>query len=181
VNRARSIAPCATLAAFLATGPALADPFWDHWGDGKAEIAAYDLVYPRYGVERSGTAIAIFVTETFAPSAGVKSEDASRPASETVPVMKLNLVQDFATGVYDYNLMTSAFVALDAGRGVDLGRTVKIAFSAQEWCGQVYSQARLERSQERHLGRLARVEHRCCEPAGPYEERVFGQAVRAGR
>ncbi len=143
MNRARSIAVCAAL---LAPGPAVADAFWDHWGDGKAEIAAYDLVYPRYGAERSGTAIAIFVTETFAPSAGVKSEDASRPAAETVPVMKLNLVQDFATGVYDYNLMTSAFVALDAGAGVDSRRTLKVAFSAQEWCGQVYSQARLERS-----------------------------------
>ena len=29
----------------------------------------------------------------------------------TVPVMKLNLVEDFQTGIYDYNLMTSTFVA----------------------------------------------------------------------
>jgi hypothetical protein len=141
VRCARSIAGAA--AALVLAAPAWADPFWDHWGDGKAEVAAYDLVYPRYGAERKGTAIAIFVTETFAPGPGVKSEDPARPASETVPVMKLNLVQDFSTGIYDYNLMTSAFVALD-GR-----RTLKVAFSSQEWCGQVYSQARLDRSNVR--------------------------------
>jgi hypothetical protein len=133
----------AAAAALLLAAPASADAFWDHWGDGKAEVAAYDLVYPRYGAERKGTAIAIFVTETFAPGPGVKSEDPTRPASETVPVMKLNLVQDFSTGVYDYNLMTSAFVSLDSRR------TLKVAFSSQEWCGQVYSQARLDRSSVR--------------------------------
>jgi len=131
-------------AVLLATAPVFADAFWDHWGDGKAEVAAYDLVYPRYGAPRSGTAVAIFVTETFAPSVGVKSEDPRRPAAETVPVLKLNLVQDFPTGVYDYNLMTSAFVSLAAAAGVDARLTLKVSFSAQEWCGQVYAHARFE-------------------------------------
>jgi hypothetical protein len=77
---------------------------------------------------------------------GVKSEDPRRPAAETVPVLKLNLIQDFSTGVYDYNLMTSAFVALTAGAGHEAGRAVKVSFSAQEWCGHAYAQARLDAS-----------------------------------
>jgi len=138
----RTCVACA--AALLAAAPAFADAFWDHWGDGKAEVSAYDLVYPRYGAPRSGTAVAVFVTETFAPALGVKSEDPHRPAAETVPVMKLNLIQDFPTGVYDYNLMTSAFVSLASAAGVEARRTLKVSFSAQEWCGQVYAQARFE-------------------------------------
>src|SRR6056297_3157419 len=88
--------------------PELGSDFWDHWGDGRAEVSSYDLVYPRYGAPREGTAVTIFVTETFDPEQRVKSEGA-----EGVSVMKLNLIQDFPTGVYDYHLMTSAFVALE--------------------------------------------------------------------
>ena len=124
--------------------PRIDDAFWAHWGDGRAEIATYDLTYPRYGATRSGTAVTIFVTEPFAPAPGVKSEDPRRPAAETLPVLKLNLIQDFPTGVYDYNLMTSAFVALAAGAGRDNGRTLKVSFSAQEWCGQSYAHAQID-------------------------------------
>ena len=78
--------------------PAYGDPFWRHWGDGQAEMSSYDLTMPRYGQTRSGTAVAIFVTETFDPVQRVKAD-----SNEGLPVMKLNLVEDFATGVYDYN------------------------------------------------------------------------------
>src|SRR4051794_39769772 len=30
--------------------------FWKTWGDGQAELSAYDLTYPRYGKPRHGVA-----------------------------------------------------------------------------------------------------------------------------
>ncbi|MCA9753647.1 MAG: hypothetical protein KC591_15740 [Gemmatimonadetes bacterium] len=116
------------------------DDFWAHWGDGRAELASYDLVFPRYGELRQGTAVAIFVTETFSDEARVKADPGVHPASDEFPVMKLNLVRDFATGLYDYNLMTSAFYAVTPFRGRPAGSPMKVSFSAQEWCGHAYHQ-----------------------------------------
>ena len=124
----------------LEPGPAYDEAFWAHWGDGRAELAAYDLVTPRYGALRRGTAVAIFVTETFSNDARVKADPGRHPKRDEFPVMKLNLVQDFATGVYDYNLLTSAFVALAPVNGRGAGAPTKVSFSAQEWCGHTYAQ-----------------------------------------
>ena len=124
--------------------PAYGDPFWRHWGDGQAEMSSYDLTMPRYGEPRRGTAVAIFVTETFDPAQRVKAD-----SNEGLPVMKLNLVEDFATGVYDYNWMTSAFVALERFEGRAAGSPVKITFSSQEWCGHVWSQLLFDSSSAR--------------------------------
>ena len=54
--------------------------------------------------------------------------------------MKLNLVEDFSTGIYDYNLLTSSFVALTAVNGRPAGASTKVSFSSQEWCGGVWGQ-----------------------------------------
>src|ERR1700704_6625736 len=86
--------------------------FWKTWGDGQAELAGYDLTYPRYGELRKGVAVTIFVSETFSNQFRVKADEGKHPASDQFPVMKLNLVQDFQTGIYDYNNMTSAFVPM---------------------------------------------------------------------
>lgn len=145
----RAFAPLLLLCSTACAAPTLAqepvafdDAFWKTWGDGRAELATYDLRTPRYGAERRGTAVAIFVTETFDPKERVKQEQA-RP--DGVPVIKLNLVQDFSTGVYDYNLMLSAFVALRDFEGRPAGALVKESFSAQEWCGHVFDQVNVER------------------------------------
>ena len=114
--------------------------FWGHWGDGKAEMAGYSLEYPRYGKVRSGTAVTIFVNEEFADSVRVKNESSARDPSEIYPVMKLNWIQDFPTGIYDYSLMTSAFATLAPHGGLPTGALTKVSFSSQEWCGHVYSQ-----------------------------------------
>ncbi len=129
-----------TTATTAASAPTFGDAFWKHWGDGQAELAGYDLVTPRYGETRRGIAVAIFVTETFSNTLRVKADPGKHPESDEVPVMKLNLVQDFTTGIYDYNLMTSAFSALTAVNGRPAGAVTKVSFSAQEWCGHVYSQ-----------------------------------------
>ena len=124
------------------------DRFWRHWGDGKAELSGYALTFPRYGQQRTGTAVAIYVTETFDHDSRVKAEpDGHRP---TYPVMKLNLVQDFPTGIYDYNLMTSVFTALVPMDGQPAGSVTKASFSCQEWCGHAYQQVILDRDELRH-------------------------------
>lgn len=114
------------------------DDFWAHWGDGRAEVCTYDLEFPRYGEMRTGTAVAVFVTETFSDEARVKADPGRHPASDEFPVIKLNLIQDFPTGLYDYNLMTSAFWGLVPRDGRPAGSPAKVTFSSQEWCGNVF-------------------------------------------
>lgn len=121
-----------------AMSPDFDHAFWQHWGDGNAELSSYDLVYPRYGHLRNGTAVTIFVTEDFSDTLRVKADPGNHPATHVYPVMKLNLIEDFATGIYDYNLLTSVFVKAD--NSVLGGLPVKTSFSSQEWCGQVYAQ-----------------------------------------
>lgn len=136
--RAQASAP-----GFVAA-PVFGDAFWKRWGDDRAELAGYDLVTPRYGSPRHGIAVAIFVTETFSNSLRVKSDPGKHPKSDEYPVLKLNLVQDFPTGIYDYNLMTSAFVALTPVNDRPSGAPTKLSFSSQEWCGNVYAQVVLD-------------------------------------
>jgi hypothetical protein len=128
-------APVATV-----RGPEFGDAFWRLWGDGRGELAGYELETPRYGAPRLGTAVTIFVTETFSNSRRVKADPGRHLKRDEFPVMKLNLVQDFQTGIYDYNLMTSAFTALAPVNARPAGAPTKVSFSAQEWCGNVYAQ-----------------------------------------
>ncbi|MEO8131214.1 MAG: hypothetical protein ABJF23_28980 [Bryobacteraceae bacterium] len=139
-----SKAPEAVHAAHMtspAAKPVVVDAeFWKIWGDGQAELAGYDLTYPRYGQLRMGVAVTIFVSETFSNQLRVKADEGKHPASDQYPVMKLNLIQDFQTGIYDYNNMTSTFAALAAVNGRPAGSPTKVSFSEQEWCGHVYQQ-----------------------------------------
>ena len=128
--------------------PAGADDFWTHWGDGRAELNGYRLVQPRYGAKRAGTAVLVFVTEDMSDSLRVKADPGRHPASDVYPVLKLNEVRDFQTGIYDYNVLTSTFARVAAGWPV-----AKVSFSSQEWCGHVYHQI-LPRS-----GRIAGTFH----------------------
>ncbi|MEE2830550.1 MAG: hypothetical protein VX498_15280 [Myxococcota bacterium] len=124
-------------------GPASQAPpgFWAHWGDGRAELAGYRLTQPRYGEARRGEAVLITVTEDLTRASRVKSDGGH---FDEFPVIKLNEVRDFGTGVYDYNVMTSTFLPLD-GSG-PLGLPTKISFSSQEWCGHVWEQFRIQDS-----------------------------------
>jgi len=124
---------CSATAGPTRSGPTSLAPegFWEHWGDGRAELAAYALSIPRYGELRTGEAVLVTVTEDFDTTAQVKSD---RQGPGVVPVLKLNQVVDFQTGVYDYNTMTSTFLRLDGG--LPRGVPTRISFSMQEWCGQ---------------------------------------------
>jgi hypothetical protein len=113
--------------------------FWSIWGDGQGELSAYRLTMPRYKQLRQGVAITIFVTESFSNSLRVKADPGRHAPGDEFPVMKLNLIKDYQTGIYDYNDMLSAFVSLSPVNNRVPGVT-KVSFSSQEWCGHVYSQ-----------------------------------------
>ena len=125
----------AVLAAGTAAPSSAGDPdFSAYWHDGKAEIDGYRLTVSRYGESREGTAVAIYVTEPFSDSKRVKANDPAKNPEDSFDVLKLNLVRDFQTGIYDYNTMVSVFA-----RSSDF-TPVKITFTSAEWCGHVYEE-----------------------------------------
>ena len=128
-----SLCACAPVVADDVAPSQAAPGFWDHWGDGSAELAGYRLTQPRYGQARRGEAVFVTVTEEFTRATRVKSDGGH---GDEYPVLKLNEVRDFQTGVYDYNVLTSSFLALDGSS--PLGVPTKVSFSAQEWCGHAY-------------------------------------------
>jgi len=109
-------------------------PFGAYWHDGKAELDGYRYSVARYGRARRGQAVLVYVTEPFSRSMRVKVDNASRNPKDTFDVLKLNLVRDFQTGIYDYNTMTSLFV-----KSEDFD-PVKVSFVSTEWCGNVYEE-----------------------------------------
>lgn len=131
-----------TTASAAMSGPRVGPEFWDHWGDGKAELDAYRLTQPRYGEARSGTVVHVFVTEPFSRSDKVKVRPGARPEADVVQVLKLNEMRAFQTGIYDYDTMTSVFTPLS---GDGAGQPLKLAFSSQEWCGMLYEELRVQR------------------------------------
>lgn len=99
------------------------DPVWD---DGRAEVCAYRVVWPRYGEERQGSALLILVKEPWAPDLAVKADT---PRADGFEVLKLNHVRDVRTGIYEYHQMASVF--LDRRRG----GLVKMSTTSSEACG----------------------------------------------
>lgn len=123
------------IAAVAAGGARGADPdFGSYWHDGNAELSGYRMVISRYGEKRTGRGVAIYVTEPFSESKRVKVDDPSKNPGDVVDALKLNLVRDFQTGIYDYNTMVSVFV-----RSADFS-PLKVTLSSAEWCGHVYEE-----------------------------------------
>lgn len=109
-----------------------------YWYAGKAELCSYDLTIERYGELRKGYAVAVFVTEDFSKSKQVKLDNVV-PA-DAVPVLKLNAIQRFETGVYDYSVMQSVFTPIDYKT---YPNSLKWNTTVQDWCGQVFTQLNL--------------------------------------
>lgn len=82
------------------------------WDDGKAEYAAYEVDWRRYGQLFSGRALLVVVKEPWAPDLDVKA-DRLRP--DGFDVMKLNHIRDVDTGIYTYHQMASTFQRRDDG------------------------------------------------------------------
>ena len=124
---------------FLGIAQLSAD-FKQHWFDGFAEINSYELVQSRYGEQRNGKAVLIFVTEDFLAAEQVKANQKSKT---TIPVLKSNRTKSFLTGIYPYSIMSSSFSSLRKNHPL-----VKTVASIQEWCGQSYLQ--LNSKKEHH-------------------------------
>ncbi|MBU2973306.1 septum formation inhibitor Maf [Zobellia sp. B3R18] len=110
----------------------LSSEFKEYWYGGEAEITSYKLEQARYGEIRDGEAVLIYVTEPFLKKKQVKA-DGHNPGN--IPVLKLNSTKKYLTGIYPYAIMNSTFYPVH-----DNDHAIKVSFSAQEWCGQVYAQ-----------------------------------------
>lgn len=110
----------------------LSTAFKKYWYAGDAEITTYRLQQARYGETRDGEAVLIYVTEPFLPEKQVKADENH---ADNIPVLKLNATKNYLTGIYPYSIMSSIFYPVH-----DNQHAVKVSFSSQEWCGQVYAQ-----------------------------------------
>ncbi len=118
--------------ALTPKGVAPSAQFNAYWYQGKAELDHYALTQARYGDLRTGDEVMVFVTEDLLDSAQVK-DDGHGDAPHT-SVLKLNRIDRFTTGMYDYSLMTSTFSPVDGTP------TMKVSCTAQDWCGQMFMQ-----------------------------------------
>jgi len=105
-------------------------------------MSGYRVTTERYGTKRSGQMVLVFVTETMDSRVWIKEDRQEAPESARVPVIKLNHMLYFRTGIYPYSVMTSIFSPVHGIVDRERFAPVKIAFSAQEWCGHVYHQLR---------------------------------------
>ena len=103
-----------------------------YWFDGTAEITSYELIQTRYGEERKGKAVMIFVTEDLLKEAQVKADNRSE---KSATVLKRNTTKEFLTGIYPYHIMSSTFSWIRNPESF-----AKTSLSMQEWCGHSYLQ-----------------------------------------
>ncbi len=124
----------------LVTLAEASSPFWDTFGNGKAEISSYQFTQPRYGELRKGYSVLIFVPEDIHADTRIKIEDYSAtPEKFRVPVLKLNRNIQFSTGIYNYSVMTSVFASINEKFGISFF-PLKLSLSGIEWCGNFFVQ-----------------------------------------
>ena len=114
--------------------------FNQYWYAGKAELSSYDYIINRYDEPRTGYAVMVFVTEDLSKTKQVKLDNPAAAGDDRVPVLKLNAIQRFQTGIYDYSLMSSLFTPVDIQ---NFPHSLKSTTTVQDWCGHVYSQLNL--------------------------------------
>ena len=107
----------------------------DYWYQGAAEVSRYELHQNRYADVHPGTVIAVFVTEDFLADKQVKNDNYSNPNS--IPILKMNMINRFTTGLYDYSVMRSVFTPVKVK---EHPQTLKVSTTSQDWCGHVYMQ-----------------------------------------
>lgn len=119
------------------------EAFKQYWYAGKAEVNAYNLDQSRYGENRQGKAMLIFVTEGFSKKKHVKLDDPQAAGNDNVAVMKMNYTKNFVTGIYPYSMMISTFTPISRNQ---MPHTFKVTMTSQEWCGHVFSQINMIKS-----------------------------------
>jgi hypothetical protein len=115
----------------------VSNDFNAYWFAGKAEINSYDFFIDRYDQPRKGYAVMVFVTEDFSKSKHVKLDYPDKAGDDRVPVLKINAIQRFNTGIYDYSMMSSIFTPIDLAKNP---RTLKMTTTVQDWCGHIFTQ-----------------------------------------
>lgn len=116
-------------------------PFADYWYAGEAELNSYDMEQSRYGENRQGEAVMVFVTEDFSKSKQVKLDDPEEAGKDRVPILKLNSIRRFVTGIYDYSMMQSVFTPVDFKQ---FPHSLKTTTTSQDWCGHTFTQFNLQ-------------------------------------
>jgi hypothetical protein len=124
----------------LDPGASPSPAFMQYWKSGLAELTSYDVKVERYGEMRKAQGVMVFVYEEINADTRIKVESAKTPPAKRIPVLKLNNVLKFNTGVYDYSIMTSVFAGLTAPGSLRPFPPQKISFTSQEWCGNVFQQ-----------------------------------------
>ncbi len=117
------------------------EDFKNYWYAGKAEVNSYTLNQARYGENRSGKAMLIFVTEDFSKKKQVKLDEPDKAREDKISVLKMNFTKNFMTGIYPYSMMLSAFTPISHNQ---FPNSLKVTMSSQEWCGHVFSQMNLK-------------------------------------
>jgi hypothetical protein len=117
----------------------VSDQFAEYWYQGEAEVNSYEFKINRYGQNRTGDALLVFVTEDFSRSKQVKLD---RPGNgnDKVSILKLNDIWKFKTGIYDYSMMQSVFTPVERKQNP---HTLKVTCSSQDWCGHSFQQINL--------------------------------------
>ena len=118
------------------------EQFKKQWYAGKAELTSYTLQQARYGELRNGESVLIFVTEDFSKNKLVKLDEPDK-TNDKIRVLKMNMTKKFVTGIYPYSMMLSVFTPVSK-EGKE--KTIKADCSSQEWCGQTFSQLKLNGS-----------------------------------
>lgn len=132
--------PAAPEAPEVAAAPMpLPEGFNAYWYAGKAELSTYEVSQERYGEIRNAEQVNVFVTEDLSKAKQVKLDDASAAGADRVPVLKLNSIRNFHTGIYDYSIMQSVFTPVSGQP------SLKTTTSVQDWCGHVFIQYNLEK------------------------------------
>ena len=132
---------CSKQQSGLPSDSIISSDFKNYWYAGNAEVSSFNLVQNRYGEERIGNAMMIFVTEDFSKNKQVKLDNPDLAGRDKVSVLKLNMTKNFVTGIYPYSMMLSAFTPVGVNQ---VPHTLKLTMTAQEWCGQVFSQVNLK-------------------------------------
>lgn len=132
-----------TLVSSVAATGSLRLPPADHdfnayWYAGLAEISTYDVTQQRYNEERPAEQVNVFVTEDLSRSKQFKLDDPASASDDRVPVLKLNAIRRFHTGIYDYSIMSSVFSPVSGAAAL------KTTCTIQDWCGQVFFQTNLQ-------------------------------------
>ncbi len=120
-------------AKFLEVKPT--SPLDKYWYQGKAEVTRYELQQNRYRNVHPGEVILVQVTEDFLTDKQVKNDNYQN--SNSVGVLKTNMIRRFTTGLYDYSIMVSVFTPTDTEKYL---QTLKVTTSTQDWCGHTFMQ-----------------------------------------